>query len=156
MITGLKTAIDLATTIKNITDDIELKAKTSELYNSIISLQNGIMSMQAENHSLLQENQMLSKKLMEIETWEKEKTKYSLCEISPKVFVYASNRTDNNTEPFHWLCAKCYNQGIKSILQLNDKAYSGYHYVCHNCSSVICDYSQARQPPSRTISKGVL
>ncbi len=144
MIAGIKTAIDLATSIKNITDDIELKAKTSELYNSIISLQNGIMSMQAENHSLLQENHSMSKKLMEIETWENEKSKYSLLEICSQVFVYARNQTDGSTEPSHWLCAKCYNQGIKSILQLKNQSVSGYYYICHSCNSEIRDYSKKK------------
>lgn len=155
MITGIKTAIDLARTVKDITDDIELKEKTSELYNSIISLQNGIMSMQAENHSLLQENQALSKKLMKVETWENEKSKYSLREICSKVFVYASEETDTNTEPHHWICAKCYNQGVKSILQFKDAAYSGHYYVCHNCTSEICDHSKAQQPTRRVVHRGV-
>jgi regulator of replication initiation timing len=154
MITGIKTAIDLATSIKNITDDIELKAKTSELYNSIISLQNGIMSMQAENHSLLQENQLLSKKVMGIKTWEKEKSKYFLHEICPHVFVYASKKTDKATEPHHWICAKCYSQGVKSILQLKEATWSGHHYVCHNCNSEICDHSKSQQI-QRTINSGI-
>lgn len=155
MITGIKTAIDIATTIKNITDDIELKAKTSELYNSMISLQNGIMSMQAENHSLLQENQALSKKLMEIETWEKEKSKYSLQEICPQVFVYASDETDENSEPPHWICATCYNQGKKSILQLSKKVVSGHYYICHECNSEIRDHSKRQNISGKVISRGV-
>ena len=153
MVTGIKTAIDLATAIKDVTDDIDLKTKTSELYNSIISLQNGVMSMQAENHSLLQENQSLHQKLMEVETWEKEKSKYKLQEISPQVFVYASKATSDSTEPLHWVCAKCYNQGVKSILQLKNKAYSGHYYTCHNCNSDICDHSKAQQPQRRVINK---
>lgn len=54
MVTGIKTAIDLATTVKNLADDAELKAKTAELYDSIISLQFDCMLMQTENHALLQ------------------------------------------------------------------------------------------------------
>ena len=156
IVTSLKSAIDLASAIKDVTGDIELKAKTSELYNSIINLQNGIMAMQAENHTLLQENQSLSKKLMEIETWEKEKSKYSLHEICPQVFVYASNETNEDTVPHHWLCAKCYNQGTKSILQLSRKVMSGHHYICHNCGSEICDHSKKRGQGSRVLSPGIL
>jgi regulator of replication initiation timing len=141
MITGIKTAIDLATAIKNITDDIELKAKTSELYNSIIGLQNGIMSMQAENHSLLQDNHSLSKKLVDVETWEQEKTKYSLSEICPKVFVYSRRKDEDSHEPPHCICTTCYNQGEKSILQFKEKTHAGTYYKCHKCSSEICDYN---------------
>lgn len=141
MITGIKTAIDLASAIKTISDDVELKSKTSDLYNTIIALQTGIMEMQAQNSSLLQENNSLSKKLMKIETWENEKSKYLLREICTQVFVYESKSTDTNTDPNHWLCAQCYNKGVKSILQLRTKNPSGSYYICHNCNSEICDHS---------------
>lgn len=107
MISGIKTAIDLATSIKDITEDIELKLKMAELYNSIISLQNWIISIQEENHYLLQENQLIHKKLINIDRWEKEKFKYTLHEICPKVFVYASKKNDGIKEPSHWICVKC-------------------------------------------------
>lgn len=155
MFSGIKTAIDLATAIKDVTNDIELKTKTSELYNSIINLQNGIMSMQGENHSLIQENQALRQKIIEVETWEKEKSKYTLQEISPQVFVYASKKTIDGSEPSHWICTKCYNQGVKSILQLERKIASGHYFICHNCGSVICDHSKARYQKRRVLHPGI-
>lgn len=140
MITGIKTAIDLATTIRDVTKDIELKAKAIELHDSIISLQTNIMSVQTENHSLLEENQLLRKEIIKIEAWEQEKTKYSLLEICPQVFVYASNTTDNDSDPAHWICQNCYNNDTKSILQCSKKTSKGTFYICHNCNSEICDH----------------
>ena len=108
-------------------------------------LQNGIMAMQQENHNLLRKNQSLNKKFMEIETWEMEKSKYSLHEICPQVFVYVSKKVDTSTEPSHWICAKCYNQGQKSILQLSRQAVGGHFYICHNCGSELCDHLKNNQ-----------
>ena len=148
MITSIKTAIDIATTLKQVADDTDLKAQTIDLYNTMISLQTDIMTMQAENHALLQENHYISKKLMEVETWENEKSKYSLHEICPQVFVYSPDQTDESSEPNHWLCAKCYNQGVKSILQLKRQVPSGHYYICHSCGSEICDYSKKTRNPN--------
>ena len=71
---SVKTAIDLARTVKDVAADTELKIKTSDLYDSIISLQNVIFSLQSENQSLLNSKYELEKKLVEFERWEKEKT----------------------------------------------------------------------------------
>jgi hypothetical protein len=141
LITGIKAAIDLATTVKTLADDTELKDKTVELYNVIITLQSNIVTVQAENSSLLQKNHSLSQEAMDIITWKEEKSKYSLHEICPQVFVYASNPNNTDSEPSHWLCTQCFEQGVKSILQLKNKTDSGSFYICHNCASQICDYS---------------
>lgn len=141
MITCFKTAIDLAKTIKDYTDDIELKSKTAELYTSIISLQGDAMSMQSENHTLLQENHSLREKLMNIEKWQQDSARYELREISPMVFVYSTKEVDDCKEPKHWICAKCYENNKKSILQKAKQTPTGTKYICHNCGSEICDHS---------------
>ena len=98
MITGVKTAIDLATTIKNYTDDIELKTKTSELYDAIINLQNGIMAMQAENHQLLIENHNLKNQIETVANWNTENERYELTSLGPAVHVYALKGEKNSSK----------------------------------------------------------
>jgi len=140
--TGIKTTLDIAKTVKDITKDAELKVKTSELYDEIIKVQSGIIEVQAEHSKLQQDNHDLTQKLNSIETWEKEKEKYILKEICEKVFVFERKASEQGEEPIHWLCARCFNQNKKSILQLKLKANNGYHYMCHSCGREICDFSK--------------
>ena len=43
----------------------------------------------------------------------------------------------------HWICAKCYNERKKSILQRKLKSMAGVNYICHTCKSEILDHSQS-------------
>lgn len=92
---------------------------------------------------------------MEIETWEQEKEKYKLREICPHVFVYAIKEEEKGAEPSHWICAACYNQGKKSILQLNRKEKAGHFYICYECCSEICDHSKRQPTKRRVLSRGI-
>lgn len=49
------------------------------------------------------------------------KIRYSLCEISHGIYVYALNDDVANGEPPHWLCQVCFDNNVKSILSYNEK-----------------------------------
>ena len=145
IIVGIKTAIDLTKSIKDLADDVDLKSKTAELYDVIIGLQGGVMTIKEENYSLLTKNHELSQKIMEIDEWKQEKCKYSLHEICSGVFVYSSKKTNNDSEPQHWLCQKCYNESKKFILQKKNAVT----YVCHNCGAEIINHSAVSTTPTQ-------
>jgi len=59
----------------------------------------------------------LEKKLAAFETWDAEKQRYRLSEVSSGVFAYTLKPGMEQGQPAHMLCANCYDQGAKSALQ---------------------------------------
>lgn len=133
--------------IDKIKDDA-IREKVEELLNAIIPLQSQIISLQALNSAGIQEKEVLEKKLRDIEDWRKEATRYELKELASGVYVYTIKETAKSSEPVHYLCAKCYNERKKSILQRTRQSLDGTHYVCHSCSSEIIDHSKAIPIPT--------
>lgn len=138
-ITSLKTVIEITKFINSNENDEKLKERTKELINTIINLQHQMLSIQSDHGKLLQDNDNMRKKLMKLEAWDKEKSNYKLTEICPGVFVYSYKKTNDNTDPEHWLCQKCYNHNKKSILQFDGQSVAGNIYICHECNNEICD-----------------
>jgi len=135
------TAKFIRTSIEKITDEA-VREKVQELLDAIISLQSLIISHQAEFSALRQEKEAIEQKLREIENWREEASRYELTEIASGVYVYAKKKTVESSEPLHYLCAKCYNERKKSILQRTQHSGMGIHYICHSCSSEILDHSK--------------
>ena len=96
--------------------------------------------MEANSHqsALLERIRALEKEIADVKAWEATKQRYVMYSPSPGVFVYALKKECNGTEPAHWICTKCYEEGGKRILQKN---FGGtgrrWLYVCLHCKSEI-------------------
>lgn len=126
--------------------DNAVREKVEELLNAIIPLQTHIISLQVVNSASIQEKEALEKKLREIEDWNKEAASYELKEIASGVYVYAIKPNSSVASPPHNLCAKCFQERKKSILQRVKKSMVGVTYACHSCKSEILDHSKSQTP----------
>ena len=133
--TGIKTAISLAKNITESIGDTKLKIKSSELYDAIINLQSSILSLHSAYHSLLQDKHSLEKKLMKIETWEKEKIKYELVKIGEGVHIFSLKPDYEPSMPPHYICPNCYHDNKKSILVAEYTSSDESKYVCPKCNN---------------------
>lgn len=133
--TGIKTVISLAKSITESISDTKLKIKSIELYNAIINLQGSILSLHSKYHSLLQDKHSLEKKLMEIESWEKEKTKYVLVKIGEGVHVFSLKPEYEPSVPSHYICPNCYHDNKKSILVAEYTSSEESKYTCPKCNN---------------------
>lgn len=150
----IKEAFNTAKTIKNafdkieqLNDDIqhlqalgEATTKSMELTQVAIKLQQMIISLQKDLRALETENRELEDLVSQLSKFEIEKDQYSPFQFTTGAFVYRSNEgiTNANGEVvFHYLCANCYNQGKKSILQ--PSPVEGYFEMlcCHHCHAKI-------------------
>ena len=122
--------------------DEAVREKVEELLNAIIPLMSQIISLQTLNSASIKEKEALEKKLKDIEDWQKESIRYELKELASGVYVYGIKEAAKSSEPDHYLCAKCYNERKKAIIQRVLHSYDGMHYICHTCSSEIIDYSK--------------
>jgi hypothetical protein len=152
----ISTALSTIQIVKNLTKAIidskvssALREQAIESQFAIIDLQNTIMNMQTHNQTLLQEKTELKQQLVNIENWETEKSKYYLEQPEPGIFVYAFDFEVEMTEPEHWLCANCYQNKQKSILQRTGSDSRGLIFLCFRCQNSIRTMTgPGEKPPS--------
>jgi len=138
-LSSLKVAGELTALVLNTKVNQAVTQKAIELQSAIMSLQTAIIGIQSQNQELLEENNRLKQEIISMKNWEAEARKYSLKEIIAGVFVYAINEDQRGTEPGHWLCAHCYTNKQKSILQKGERLPGGGGdlYDCPNCKTHI-------------------
>lgn len=129
LITGLgavKTAFDIAKTIKDMDNTTVRNA-------AVIDLQNEILTAQAAQAALISQIGELKKELGRFETWETEKQRYILEELPPGIFAYRLKPGMENGEPAHKICANCYNKNVKSLLHNLGTSNGLTNWRCHSC-----------------------
>jgi hypothetical protein len=115
-----------------------IQAKVIELQSAILAAQSGALSAQSEQASLLIRVGELEKEIAQVKAWEAEKQKYELKELKPGNFAYTITDSMRGSEPTHHICANCYSNAFKSILQ-NEMRFPGRCdvWACHSCGSAI-------------------
>lgn len=135
-VTALKSAADLAIGLSNIKTVSEVQAKAVELQQIILAAQTSALATQSEQFALLEKLRDLEKEIADVKAWEAEKNKYELKEVIPNVLVYSFKEDSGSSEPPHKLCANCYQDERKSILQ-QEYVKGGVALICHACSGEI-------------------
>lgn len=147
-LSAISSAKDFAVLIIGRKIDSAVTEKAIELQNSIIGLQSAILAMQAENQTLLQEKRELQQVVEHSANWEADSVRYQLMEIAKGVFVYELGDEHKENQSTPKLCANCFEDRHKSILQRKGQDYGGTHYTCHSCKAEIYDHSDTANPPS--------
>jgi hypothetical protein len=107
----LKTAFDIAKGPKNISD-------TASRNTAVIELQEKILDAQASQSNMIEYVRALEEEVAHFEKWEAEKQRYQLKEFGSGAFAYALKAEAQGAEPMHQICPNCYENRIKSILQI--------------------------------------
>jgi hypothetical protein len=142
MPTEFATAIGLLKTITSTTKgllDAREEAKINDvaiyLQGIVLDLQSEMMMIQPDYQNVLRSRDELEKKLAEHENWDNERARYHL-EKAQGMWgncVYALNASNPAVEPAHWICAHCYENQKKSILQARPEN----KWYCPRCATVI-------------------
>ena len=109
---ALKTAFDIAKGLKDIDDAARRNA-------AVIELQEKILAAREAQSALLDRVSELEEKVVSFEKCDTEKERYELKELIPAspTFAYTLKPNAQPPEKFHCICATCYQNRIKSILQ---------------------------------------
>lgn len=132
-ITGLKSAADIAVGISNLNTMVEVKAKAIELQQAILSAQANALSAQSEQFSLIQTIRDLEKEIAEMKAWETQKQRYKLVSPWEGTLVYALKKECSESEPPHWICTKCYEDGRKGFLSSQEISHD-LILICNKCN----------------------
>lgn len=133
---SIKAAADITRIIIDGKLDNEVKIKTLELQQLLFKMSSEMLALQSEHSSILSEHTKLKDKIMKLESWSQEKANYRLHEMAPGSLVYTAKDSNDNQEPAHYLCANCYNNNIKSILQFSGYEDNFHKYTCHQCNNI--------------------
>lgn len=115
-VTSLKVAADIAIALGNIKTMAEVQAKAIELQQVILSAQSSALTAQSEQFTLLQQIRDLKEEVANAKAWNEQKQRYALVSPWPGAVTYALKKQSSNAEPPHWICATCYENGRRSIL----------------------------------------
>lgn len=127
-----------------IRDELLIREKAIELNAQVMTAQSAALAAQAAQAELVERVRELEKQVVDLEDWEREKGRYQLTEIATCVFAYATKPGMENGEPSHRICAGCYQDGRKSILQgiRRTKNWTRLEFlVCHACKAEIVSAS---------------
>jgi len=136
-LSSLSAATKILKSILAMNKDVAVNQKIIELQNVILTLQSHINSMHIEYNNLSKIKDEIKKELVKHKDWNKTKSQYKLKKVAPGVFVYSPQENKKPTELDHWLCANCFNDQKKSILQLSKYEERGKYYFCQKCEKEI-------------------
>lgn len=142
-LSALKSSKDIAEAMIGIRDAVTMNEHRLELQSKLGDAQTSIFAVNEERATLLETVSRLEKQITSMETWEAEKQRYALDNAAVGAFVYALKEPMSGGEPPHWLCAECYGNRKKSILQVFErtKGYgmgsSDHLWKCPHCQSTV-------------------
>lgn len=133
--TNLKTAADIAKAMMGLRDASLIQGKVIELQSVILAAQSSALAAQSQQMSALDKIRQLEKEVATLKAWGHEKQRYELKSPAPGFLVYMLKPEERGTEPPHWLCQTCYEQGNKSMLQSGGQAGRIRIYKCNHCKT---------------------
>jgi hypothetical protein len=134
---ALQKASDILKNWTSVGTDKERAAKISELNGQILSAQTSAIQANATQLSLIEQVGTLKAEIAQLETWEAEKERYELKNVSRGATVYALKKETQGSEPSHWLCPDCYQNRKKRFFQYAGNGPPGRDHLRHiwHCQS---------------------
>ncbi|HMG78023.1 MAG TPA: hypothetical protein VK591_05025 [Xanthobacteraceae bacterium] len=137
-LSAFKTMFDIAKSLKDMDDTVKRNAAVADLGEQIIAAQ-------TRYATAVEQIRELEEKLRGLETWKREKERYELKALRVDVFAFMLKPNERGSEPPHWLCANCYEDGKKSIFQWTpETAVARRVYRCPGCDTTISPASEPK------------
>jgi len=96
------------------------------------------MAANAEQMAMLENIRVLKSQLDSMKGWHNESTRYKL--IAPwknGSLVYALRDDAKKSDPAHYICTKCFEDGRKSLLNPSDDVKGWCVYRCPHCKAEV-------------------
>ncbi|CDM42398.1 hypothetical protein [Ectopseudomonas oleovorans] len=136
-LTAVSSLMTLSKDISNAKTDHEIAVKTGELNERLGGALQQLITAQTGYLALLNEKGELEAELLKIKDWAHEKQRYQLHKTEAGGLLYRIKPEMQGAEPEHEICANCYENGIKSLLQSAPDANWHLMLACHRCNSLV-------------------
>ena len=117
VVAGFKNAFELIKKINEISKSVEINNITIVLQSIVLDAQARIGELSSENFSLTDKIRTLEKEIDSMKDWSDERQNYELQEWRRGIFAYVNKKLIKNDKNTPRLCATCFDNGNKSILQ---------------------------------------
>lgn len=134
---SLKAASDIAQAMIGLRDAQTFQAKVIELNREIMAAQSGALGAYAAQTAMIEELGKLKAQIAALEAWDREKERYQLTDHGGGTFTYALKPGMEQGEPFHRICAQCYQQRRKGFLQSKGDFHGREKVTCDSCDRTI-------------------
>jgi len=132
-LSAFKSILDVAKGLKDLNDDAARNTALTELTEKILSAKQSQMA-------LIERVSDLEKELEGYETWEREKQRYELKPAGPytQTLAYSLIESEQDGEHPHQICANCFEDRQRSILQHETRSPGRCDVLlCNRCGSAI-------------------
>lgn len=117
VLTSLKTAFDLSKAMMDVAGAVKIQGQIFELQREILSAQSSAMDAQTAQTALLRQIDGLEQEIVRLKDWSAEKQSYELKAVDAGAFAYMKKPGMEGGEDPHWLCANCFGNGQKAVMQ---------------------------------------
>jgi len=149
LMTSLRSIVEITKAMKDVNDANVIQTKVFELTREIMAAQACALEAQTAQSDLLNRVRELEGEITKLEAWNTEKQRYKLTDLGRGMTAYTLKEGMESGEPPHHLCATCYNNGHKSVMQTETRNPGRCEVmVCHRCGSDL--YIHGMRQPEHT------
>lgn len=134
LMTSVKAASEITRSFSDLKSQAEIQNKVIELQLVIMRAQESALDAQTELNTSYDQVRRLKEKINDLEQWGQFASRYTLVEISPKIFVRSLKQDLTSEQPSHWLCPNCFADKKESIIQLESESHGLSKFLCPRCS----------------------
>jgi len=134
---SLKLAFDITKKFLEMKSIAEVQGLVIDLRREIISAQESALAAQSDHAAMAEKIRTLKEEIVRMETWAEQKQKYALVQIAAGAIAFALKEECKGAEPPHWICANCYEDGRKSILNQRLPRNCPINYYCPRCKNEV-------------------
>ena len=133
---GLKTGFDLLQGLNAAAKGAAINDVKFKLGQHILDAQAALTAANSAQADAAETIRQLEQEIVRLKQWEGEKERYELKRYNPGSLAYSLKPDMAQGEPPHRLCANCYQQGKKAILQATHRTPGRYReHICPSCQS---------------------
>ncbi|WP_382157547.1 hypothetical protein [Hydrogenophaga sp. ANAO-22] len=133
--TALKTALDLVKAGKGVIDQATMAAALYEIQKRLMETQGAALQAMEENTKLTRRVQELEAGMAVKEDWKAEVAKYERTKVAEGIVAFTEVGRSDRLNDAVKLCAHCFGEGFKSILQVQHEDMRQRSLNCPRCRS---------------------
>lgn len=145
---GLKAAKDILQAMHGMQTAAQINEVKLTLQGLLLDAQQGLFAAQEAQSAAAQRIAALEQEIVQLKDWEAQKKRYELKDAGQGSLAYALKEGVEPSEPPHWICPHCYEEGKRSPLKHEHLTVGRAETLtCHPCGYEIVTKGRRLEPP---------
>ncbi len=139
----LKTCYDLGNAAIGLNDSNKLSTAIAQMNKQLLEAQHSLFVLSGQAFALQQQLVQSEEQKRKLEASLEERDRYVLFEVGREQFVYRFKVEQEVaagpgiSQPAHYICQPCFDNGRKVVLRFFDSSTFGPHYTCSVCQAEV-------------------